>query len=139
MAPNGANLWPNSFKKILTCGQLRSTPMCQKYVRLVRIFFQSFVHVQANSGGQVFSHCCRHLIQIINLYFQLIVTNFKHFKHVLSYLHVILLNSLISIPNGSFKIYRLFECMFFVSFAYLLLASIKQIYLNYHDLFLQNV
>ena len=34
-----ATWWPNSYKKILTCGQLRNIQRYQKYVRLVRAFF----------------------------------------------------------------------------------------------------
>ena len=34
--------WPNSYKTILTCGQLRNTQRYQKYVRLVRAFFVAF-------------------------------------------------------------------------------------------------
>ena len=34
-----ATWWPNSYKKFLTCGQLRNIQRYQKYVRLVRAFF----------------------------------------------------------------------------------------------------
>ena len=34
-----ATWWPNSYKKILTCGQLRNIQRYQKYVRHVRAFF----------------------------------------------------------------------------------------------------
>ena len=34
-----ATWWPNSYKKILTCGQLRNIQRWQKYVRHVRAFF----------------------------------------------------------------------------------------------------
>ena len=37
-----ATWWPNSYKKILTCGQLRNTQRYQKYVWLVRAFFLEF-------------------------------------------------------------------------------------------------
>ena len=39
---DGAAWWPNSYKKILTCGQLRNTQRYQKYVWLVRAFFLEF-------------------------------------------------------------------------------------------------
>ena len=39
---DGATWWPNSYKNILTCGQLRNTQRYQKCVRLVRAFFSEF-------------------------------------------------------------------------------------------------
>ena len=39
---DGTTWWPNSYKKILTCGQLRNTHRYQKYVRLVGAFFLEF-------------------------------------------------------------------------------------------------
>ena len=39
---SGDTWWPNSYTKILTCGQLRNTQRYQKYVWFVRAFFLEF-------------------------------------------------------------------------------------------------
>ena len=41
--------WPNSYKNILTCGQLRNIQRYQKYVQLVRAFF---LELRTYSGQQ---------------------------------------------------------------------------------------
>ena len=51
-----ATWWPNSYKKILTCGQLRNIQRYQKYVRHVRAFF---LKLRTCSSQQCYTVLCK--------------------------------------------------------------------------------
>ena len=64
---DGATWWPNSYKKILTCGQLRNTQRYQKYVWLVRAFFLEFLTFSSQQWQVFFRWLFLHMRSLKNL------------------------------------------------------------------------